>query len=85
MSEFDLAVVWPLIAGVVICGIAAAMLIVGLQRLRADGTQSAATGDPVRRSTTAPSRGAIIARFVALDAIGMALLLWGVLRLVGMA
>ena len=85
MADTDLAVVWPLIAGVVICGIAAVILIVELQRLRSAGSESPATADPIRRGTTTPSRTAIIARFVVLDAIGVALLLWGVLRLNGMA
>ncbi len=81
MAGLDLAVLWPLIAGVVICGIAATILIVELQRLKSAAAVSTDPADPVRRSTTPPSRGAILARFVVLDAIGMALLLWGVLRL----
>lgn len=84
MNSLDLALVWPMIAGIVVCGIAAVILIVELQRLRPTPGASGATADPIRRGTATPSRTAIFVRFAVLDGIGVALLLWGVLRMNGM-
>jgi hypothetical protein len=71
----DFALIWPLFVGVVLCGLAALVLVLGLRRLRDQGQ---GTGGMVQRATT--TRASVIGRFLALDALGMLFMLWGVLR-----
>jgi hypothetical protein len=71
----DIARIWPLFVGVVICGLAALVLVQGLRRLR---DEVGPTGDMVQRATV--TRASVIGRFLALDAVGMLFMLWGVLR-----
>ena len=75
----DIARIWPLFVGVAICALAALVLVQGLRRLRDQEQQPAATGT-VQRTAPPQSKTAVLGRFIALDALGMLFMLWGVLR-----
>jgi hypothetical protein len=71
----DFVLIWPLFVGVVLCGLAALVLVLGLRQLRDQQQQAAGT---VQRATV--TRASVIGRFLVLDALGVLFMLWGVLR-----